>query len=415
MKDLSIYALNILRRISFPRLAGSEGEERAREFISSELRDVGLPVSEQSFSLWTFKPGRGSVLINSKNFSAVPYGNSKPFETEGILHYVEDPDFCGDEIKDKIAIIYQGVRGRQYEKLLDKGVKGLISISPPERGFSFTSISQRFIEEGKVIPALVVDYETGLYLKNNVGRSVRISGETSHFKGSAVNVIAEIKGKTRPEEIIVVCGHYDSVAISPGATDNAGGSAIMLALARYFSKKSLSRTLRFIWFSGEELGLLGSQAYVENLKEEIAKIRLVLNLDVAGDPIGENKAICISEKDLLYYMQILSKEIGVPLKAEANIYSSDSMPFAIYGVPSVNLFRTGGKGTFYIHSHFDRKNNVNKDGLRPLIDLSKNLIERVQSSKIFPFERKISPELKEKIMDYFERMQGKKIELKWEK
>ncbi|MGB9823804.1 MAG: M28 family metallopeptidase [Candidatus Hydrothermia bacterium] len=415
MRDLSKYAVNILKRISFPRLAGSEGEERARELISSELRDFGLPVSEQSFSLWTFNPGRGSVLINGKNFAAVPYGNSKPFETEGILHYVEDPDFCGDEIKDKIAIIYQGVRGRQYEKLLDKGVKGLISISPPERGFSFTSISQRFVEEGKVIPALVVDYETGLYLKNNVGRIVKIAGETSHFKGSAVNVIAEIKGKTRPEEIIVVCGHYDSVAISPGATDNAGGSAIMLALARHFSKKSLSRTLRFVWFSGEELGLLGSQAYVENIKEEIAKIRLVLNLDVAGDPIGENKAICISEKDLLYYMQILSKETGVPLKSEINIYSSDSMPFAIYGVPSVNLFRTGGKGTFYIHTRFDRKNHVNKDGLKPLIDLSISLIERLQNSRVFPFERKISPELKEKIIDYFERMQGKKIELKWEK
>lgn len=414
MRDFSSYALSVLKSISFPRLAGTRGEDLAREFITAELRKLNLPVKEESFPLWTFEPGDGYVELNGRKFKAIPYGNSKPFSVEGLISYVDNVEFLGNEVKDRIVLVYQGLRGSQYEKLLEKGVKGLISVSPPERGFSFVSISQRFVEEGKILPSLIVDYDTGLLLKKNEGRVVRIHGSTSCFKGNASNIIVEIKGKIYPDEIIVVCGHYDSVAISPGATDNAAGSAILLALAKYYSRMPLPRTLRLIWFSGEELGLLGSQAYVENIKDEIKKLKFVLNLDVAGDPLGENKAMCISEKDVCSYINILSKEVGIPFKSELGVYSSDSMPFAIYGVPSVNLFRTGGKGTFYIHSHSDKKTFVDKDGLKPILDFSIYLIDRLQHSKLFPFERKISPELKEKIIDYFQRMQGKKIELKWE-
>ncbi|MEO0271786.1 MAG: M28 family metallopeptidase [candidate division WOR-3 bacterium] len=414
MRDFSSYALRILKSISFPRLAGTNGEDNAREIITSELRKLNLPIREESFSLWTFKPGDGYVEVGNRKFKAIPYGNSKPFTVEGPICFVDNVDFIGNEIKDKIVLVYQGLRGSQYEKLLEKGAKGLISVSLPERGFNFVSISQRFVEEGKIIPALIVDYDTGLLLRRNESRVVKLHGSTSYFKGNATNIIVEIKGETNPEEIVIVCGHYDSVAISPGATDNAGGSAILLALAKYYSRFRLPRTMRLIWFSGEELGLLGSQAYVENIKEEIKKVKFVLNLDVAGDPLGENRAVCISEKDVLSYISILSKEVGIPFKAELGIYSSDSMPFAIYGVPSVNLFRIGGKGTFYIHSHSDKKAFVDKDGVRPVLDFSIYLIDRLQRSKFFPFERKISTELKEKIIDYFQRMQGRKIELKWE-
>ncbi len=414
MQNLSKYAYKILRQLSFPRLAGSESEEKAREIIVSELRDLNLPVKEQSFSLWTFKPGKGEVTLKGKSYEAVPYGNTKPFSTEGHILYVENPDYLDNrDLNDKIILTYGRVRGEAYEKLWSKGIKGIISISQPLVGFSFSSISQRFVDEDKIIPALVVDYETGLKLKENEGSPVKMEGTTAVYKGTSVNIITEIEGSKDPDEIILVCAHYDSVAISPGATDNGGGSAIALALARYFAKRSPSRTLRFVWFSGEELGLLGSQAYVEENKESLEKIKMVINLDVAGDPIGQNSALCISEKDTVSFVSILSKEKGIPFNVKLDIYSSDSMPFALYGIPSINLARFGGKGTFYIHSHSDKLNYVSKDGLSPVFNMALNILERLDSSVVFPLERKISGELKEKIQEYFKRMQGKKVEVKW--
>jgi len=415
MRSLSNYAYKILRRIAFPRLAGSIEEERAREIIVDELSKLGLSVSQQSFNLWTFKPGDGRVVLKNRVFKAVPYGNTKPFDEEGEVIYVEDVDYLSQDVKGKIVVTYGRVRGEGYERLIEKGVKGLISISPPERGFSFSSISQRFVEEGRVIPALVVDYDTGLKLKESEGKRVRIQGNTEYYKGTAVNIITEIKGTDKPDEIILLCGHYDSVAISPGATDNGGGSAILVALAKYFSKRRPRRTLRFVWFSGEELGLLGSQAYVEEIKDELKKIKMVINLDVAGDPIGENGAMCISDKDTVNFVSILSKEKGIPFKVRLDIYSSDSMPFALYGVPSINLARFGGKGSFYIHSHDDRVNYTGVSGLSPVLEMAVNIVERLDNSVIFPLERKISGELREKIEDYFKKMQGKKVEVKWEK
>jgi len=414
MRDLSAFAFKILRKLSFPRLAGSEGEEMARDIISDTLRGMDLPVKEESFELWTFKPGDGRINIKGKVYDAIPYGNSKPFKTEGEIAYVEDIEYVGREIKGKIVLTYGGVGGSMYEKFLDKGAKGIVSISPPEKGFSFSSISQRFAAQGKILPALIIDYDTGLKIKEYEGNSLLMEGNTESYKGSGVNVVTEIEGSRLPEEVILVCGHYDSVAISPGATDNGGGSAIMLSLAKYFSVKKPDRTLRFVWFSGEELGLVGSQAYVENIKDEIKKIKMVVNIDVAGDPIGENVAMCISERDTLNFVSFTSREKGIPFKTRLDIYSSDSMPFALYGVPSINLARFGGKGSFYIHTHNDKVGYVSSTGLSSILEMALGLVDRLDKSIVFPLERKISRELKEKIEEYFMKRQGKKVEVKWE-
>ncbi|MBL8857999.1 MAG: M28 family peptidase [Planctomycetes bacterium] len=79
------------------------------------------------------------------------------------------------------------------------------------------------------------------------------SRETFSVSGVACsNIIAEIPGTTHPREIVVVGAHYDSVVGSPGANDNATGTATLLALARRFARAQSARTLRFIAFVNEE-------------------------------------------------------------------------------------------------------------------------------------------------------------------
>jgi hypothetical protein len=92
------------------------------------------------------------------------------------------------------------------------------------------------------------------------------------------NVIAEIPGTEKPEEMVIVGGHIDSWDGATGTTDNGTGTCTTLESARLLMKAGAKpkRTIRFMLWSGEEQGLLGSQAYIRNHPEENAKISAVL-------------------------------------------------------------------------------------------------------------------------------------------
>lgn len=98
------------------------------------------------------------------------------------------------------------------------------------------------------------------------------------------NIIVEIKGDKKPDEIVVVGAHYDSVAGSPGADDNASGVAALLELAKFFSKKKPARTLRFVAFVNEEppffkTQLMGSLVYAKMCRLKKENIVSMLSLE----------------------------------------------------------------------------------------------------------------------------------------
>jgi photosystem II stability/assembly factor-like uncharacterized protein len=106
------------------------------------------------------------------------------------------------------------------------------------------------------------------------------------------NVVAEKRGRGRPEEIVIICGHMDSISerpleLAPGADDNGSGTAATLAAARVLAGLDFERTLRFVAWCGEEQGLLGSWHYAQNAAKKGEVIVAVVNLDmVAYDEEG---------------------------------------------------------------------------------------------------------------------------------
>jgi Zn-dependent M28 family amino/carboxypeptidase len=94
-------------------------------------------------------------------------------------------------------------------------------------------------------------------------------------------------GKTRPDEIILVGAHYDTVMGSPGADDNASGVAALLELSRLFATVETAYTLRFVAFVNEEppfffWGRMGSGVYAEEAKARGENIRLMMSLEMLG-------------------------------------------------------------------------------------------------------------------------------------
>lgn len=111
--------------------------------------------------------------------------------------------------------------------------------------------------------------------------SYQVSGQTCE------NLEAEIRGSDKPEDILLIGAHYDSVQGSPGANDNATGVAALLALARAFAKTKPSRTLRFVAFTNEEPPFfqsrhMGSRVYAQQSHAQGEKIMLMLSLETIG-------------------------------------------------------------------------------------------------------------------------------------
>ena len=101
----------------------------------------------------------------------------------------------------------------------------------------------------------------------------------------APNVVAELRGVTRPRDIFVIGAHFDSFshdANAPGADDNASGTAAVLECARILGRQRFASTLRFVAFSAEEYGLLGSAAYASTAAMGFENIVGMVNVDMIG-------------------------------------------------------------------------------------------------------------------------------------
>jgi Zn-dependent M28 family amino/carboxypeptidase len=146
--------------------------------------------------------------------------------------------------------------------------------------------------KGATIPGVGLSYEDGealvriLQVDDSQRIRLKVGGISSPV--TSWNVVGEIPGAALANELIIVGGHLDSHDLCAGATDNACGIALILEAARVLGqqKGKLARTLRFVAFGVEELGLIGSGAYVEAHKTEMPKIQFMLNLDMTGAGIA---------------------------------------------------------------------------------------------------------------------------------
>ena len=137
------------------------------------------------------------------------------------------------------------------------------------------------------IPQAVVAREDAMRLARLVAASpgkVRVRLIMPNKVGGPMeqeNVVAEIRGREKPEEVVILGAHLDSWELGTGALDNGCNAALVIEAARAIKSMGLvpRRTIRFILFSGEEQGTLGSYAYVKAHRAEMDKIRGVIIFD----------------------------------------------------------------------------------------------------------------------------------------
>ena len=162
------------------------------------------------------------------------------------------------------------------------------------------------------------------------------------------DVIGQLSGVTYPESIIVVCGHLDCTSETPsqrapGAEDNGTGTAAVVEAARALSGYRTDLTIRFVAFSGEEQGLIGSSFYASYLQGLGEKITAVINVDMVGYSGFYEQDMHIFSDPASYSLGALGAEIlstyttldTVPHYGSSPEYGSDHYSFAIRGYPSI--------------------------------------------------------------------------------
>ncbi|MCX7703150.1 MAG: M20/M25/M40 family metallo-hydrolase [Planctomycetota bacterium] len=400
-------AFGYMKSLSFERRSGSPEEKRAALLIAGHLRKMGLKPQVERFDVDVFSFEDAVFEVTTpykKRYKVWPVGYTKSTPKEGIaapLVYIDNPNpgtFA--DVRGKIVLMEGGFTSKTYQAFVENKAKGFVRISAPDR-LVYGKLSHILPKRFGRVPGVTLGYEDGLEIVSRGASYGRLISKTSTRKGASQNVTVEIKGKKLPNEVVVICAHYDSVVWSPGATDNAAGSALALALAEHFTKSPLARTLRFIWFGCEEIGLIGSFKYTEKHKKELKKVKMVLNLDVGGTLIGRINAIITGDEKLANYIEVLGKETGAFSSIVADVYSSDSVPFAEYGVPSVNLYRGGG-GTSYIHTDGDSLRHCGPSAFETIGRVSLEFLRRVAEAVEFPFTHGLPVSIQEKLKKYIE-------------
>jgi len=406
----------ILKELHYERLAGTQGEKKAMEVISKYCKEFGYEPRIEPFEITTFEPGISKISVTESEYNAIPFGLNESGIIEGELLFLENKDVINinkNAYKDKI-IIATGYTRKYALDLKKSGIKAYISIGRPERKATSMSHRQKMHKEGYV-STVSVSYDDGLKLSRKSGKKVRIEIIQKVCQRKAYNIIVDIPSKKKDDNLTYAVGHYDTVAHSPGASDNAGGTIALLKATEYFAQHTPSRDLKIIFFSAEELGLLGSQYYVQHHLDEIReRAGLVLNVDVSGDPLGSDGMAIIGTKELLGYCDGLTKELGILYSTKLDIYSSDSMPFSVYEIPSVNIARFGGKASFHIHTPGDSIKNISPRGYKNTIDTTIYLLKHILNAEIYPVQKGIDSSLRDKIEKYIWNLAYEKPELEWE-
>jgi carboxypeptidase Q len=216
------------------------------------------------------------------------------------------------------------------------------------------------------LPNVVVAHEDYLMLQRQIaaGTTPRLEGRVDNSIGRAPvqqwNTVAELKGSDHPGQVVILGAHLDSWDLGQGVTDNGTGSMVVLEAARILAKSGLApkRTIRFILFSGEEEGLLGSKAYAAAHAAEADSMQAVLVLDNGTGAITGQALQGRPELESLW-RGLLAPVASLGADSVRNFSKSgtDHLSFLPYGVPGFN-FDQLPRG--YNHTHHSQTDTYDK-------------------------------------------------------
>ncbi|TGN29484.1 M28 family peptidase [Empedobacter tilapiae] len=408
------------------RATGTENGRIAEEYAANLLRSYGYDVSFQEFTFSGWNRKSLDLKINNQPIKAVALAHSPAnVNLSGELidlgnGFEEDYKKIGDKVKGKIVFAALGLLDgtpkeienlHRSEKtaLAEKyGAKGIILFNRPAGGILLTGTASVTGEIIK-IPAINISLEDGLKIKENLSKGkeiakIEMKNDVGQMKGR--NIIAKKIGSKILDEKIVLGGHLDSWDLATGAIDNGVGSFSVMDIARTYKKLNLQndRTIEFVLFMGEEVGLVGSKYYVNQALKDgsINQIKAMSNMDMTTNPKSYYSTMESNLPILTDYANDVQKVIpDFKLKIFASVdLHSDHQPFMLQGVPIIGLsdsqFTKGALNCY--HANCDTFDYVEEIGLKNNVILETYLLYRLSNLKEIPSKHWDEQEIKEALI-----------------
>lgn len=405
-------AMELLEKIGFTRTAGSPEEMQAAEILKAQCEEIGVPAEIESFQIEDAEIETATLEILEpfqQEYPVTGYKCAKNTYQGGLTAeflYVEDANEVDlRDAEGRIVLVNGYMRVPLFRKLMKAGVAGIVTMEGELRddreGTDLaTRQLRRTLRAFGNVPMVHTRVLDAFDMVKRGAKKARLVLKNETVERTSHNVVATIPGRSKPEEIVSFGAHYDSVPFSTGVYDNGAGAVINMEMLRYYKENPPERTVKFMWYGSEEIGLEGSWAYVKAHKDELKDHLLMINVDVGGPVLGRDGIAVTAEEGLVSYLQYAAQIRGISTEVKQRIYSSDSIPFADSGVPAVNFTRFGAPGAAYIHNRFDTLSFLSPEALektaRSVLCFSRELI----NAAVFPVKREIPQNMVEEVEKY---------------
>jgi aminopeptidase YwaD len=334
--------LRVLVEAIGPRPPGSPANRQATDYLRATLSTAGLAVSEQSFEVRWWEPGPARVTLADGAIDVAPAPFGRPCDVRGrVLRLADDRQIAAASPgPDRILVLTGDLAVEPYfpiafpflelpdqrarlERLATLRPEAVVVVADRRGPFSV-------LEDGDLpFPYLIVGSELGDRLRDDVPISIEVGGAIHESTGRN---IAARTGEGAPRAVL--SAHVDSKVTTPGALDNAGGVATLLALAAAGLPDGLP--LELVFFNGEDhYRAPGEVAWLA--ATDLGSVALAINLDGAG-AVGRDTTIAP-----MACPPALEERVRAAVSSRAGWslaepwYESDHAMFAMRGIPSLAL------------------------------------------------------------------------------
>jgi len=373
-----------------PRLAGSKGDALAVKWGVAKFNELGFDkvyTEPVTFRKWTRGVETAEILSPyPHDIKITALGRSFPTSKDGlegeIVHFktikeLQDADPA--LVKGKITFIsnrmdrtkdgsgYGRANGARYLSSYVTAQKGGIGAivrsigtdhnrDPHTGAMKSTDTNEktgetRFLEEHELVPAGAISNPDADLMVNMLkhGKPIKFKMTLgSHWDGeyTSHNVIGEITGREKPDEVVVIGGHLDSWDLGTGAIDDASGCGITMAAAKLIKDAGIKpyRTIRVVLWANEEYGLDGAKAYAKAHKDEMHNHIIGAESDFGAAPIYAIESnVSDNSFPIISKIAELLKPLGVGYGGNNGRSGADISPLVKAGMASMSLKQDGTK------------------------------------------------------------------------
>jgi len=361
-----------------PRLTSSTNLTKACEWTRGEFEKMGLKARLEEWGQFQVGFDRGpwsAKMIEPEakeltiGFNAWSAGTNGPVTGHAVVAPTSDEELAKVKEQLKGAWVLSSARGpEKYRVAYDEaGIAGVIRTEGSEliHTGGIARIEWEKLPTRVTVTMLGSQHQQILDLLKQ-GKEVKLTIDIKvEFKQGPIkvyNVIAELPGTEKPDEYVIVGGHIDSWDGATGTTDNGTGVSTTLEAARLLTKTGAKpkRTIRFMLWSGEEQGLLGSRAYIKAHPEENAKISAVLVHDGGtnyASGLNATEAMAPIFEKALQPLLALDDAMGFVIRKVPGLprgIGSDHDAYLAAGVPGFFWLQAGkAKYNFGHHTQHD--------------------------------------------------------------